>query len=61
MEDKHVEFSTLDVLRGKASRPVDIDTGTLFFSCTFRYQEAFNGMNYIPVSGKFQQQMIPAI
>jgi hypothetical protein len=42
MEDQHVEFSTLDVLRGKARRPVDIKTGTLVFVYALRHKEACN-------------------
>ena len=33
MEDQRVGFSTLDILRGPARRPADIDTGTLVFVC----------------------------
>ena len=41
MEDQHVGFLTLDILRGPARRPADIDTGTLVFVCALRHKEAF--------------------
>ena len=33
MEDQRIGFSTLDIIRGPAQRPADINTGTLVFVC----------------------------
>jgi hypothetical protein len=38
----NLDNSPLDVLRGKARRPVDIKTGTLVFVYALRHKEACN-------------------
>ena len=50
-----VGFDKLALLRG---RPVDIDTGTLIYTCALRHKDAFNAGDYLPAAGKFQRQII---
>ena len=53
MKDQRVGFHTLDVLRGEARHPVDIDTGTLIFVCALRHKVAYNSGNYVPAARDF--------
>ena len=59
MKDQRVGFHTLDVLRGEACHPVDIDTGTLVFVCALRHKVEYNSKNYVPAARDFQNQLIP--
>ena len=50
MGDKCVGFSTLNVIRGKVQRLVNIDTGTLVFVCVLKHNAAFKTGGYVPPS-----------
>ncbi|KAL7541138.1 hypothetical protein ACHAWF_006863, partial [Thalassiosira exigua] len=57
MTDQQRGFSKLRILRDK-NRPVDIDTGTLVFTCALRHKTAYNAGNYEPAAREFQRTIV---
>jgi 5'-3' exonuclease len=55
MESTITGFEKLKVLR---NRSIDIDSGTLIYTCAFRHRTAYNAGDYLPAVREFQRTLI---
>ena len=58
MTDQSADFAKLTEWLHENNRPIDIDTGTLIFSCAHRHRHTYNAGDYLPSVHAFQRILI---